>query len=291
MGLRGVEFLPEAKPLAVIPFLRRAQPKELSDPELLDLFQTDPRRAWDRFIDRYADFILSTLHHLGFDYDEAMDRFVFVCEKLSEGGYRRLCQVQFAGQRGDLTPWIRTVVRHLSISWARSVDGRRRLFKSVERLPARERRIFELYFWQGRTPSEIHEQLRAEAQDDLSLAAVLDALGKVFEHLDAHQRWRLASQLARHRPTIPVESPHPESGVVYEPPAREISPEQALLLKERQGRFESALDGLASRDRLILQLRYEEAMSLAEVAQIVRVSPSTVKNSLRASLNSLRASA
>jgi DNA-directed RNA polymerase specialized sigma24 family protein len=39
---------------------------------------------------------------------------------------------------------------------------------------------------------------------------------------------------------------------------------------------------------LILQLRYEEAASLAEVAEMVHVSVGTVKNSLRASLERLR---
>jgi RNA polymerase sigma factor (sigma-70 family) len=274
--------------LAVIPFARRTEPKELSDSELLALFDSDPRGAWRRFIDRYADLILSTLRYLGFDYDEAMDRFVYVCEKLSEDGFRRLREVRFAGHHGEIVPWIRTVVRHLSISWARSVEGRRRLFKSIERLPRFEQRVFELYFWHGASPSEMHGHLRDEQQDDVPLFRVFDALSNVFDHLDVNQRWRLASRLARDRTPVPVGSAHPEFGPGFEPIARETSPEQALLLKEQAIQFECAFESLAPRDRLVLQLRYEEALSLTEVAEVVHVSVSTVKNSVRASLARLR---
>ncbi len=274
--------------MAVIPFLRRQTPEELSDAALLELFRSDPGAAWHPFIERYAGLVLATLRYLGFDHDEAMDRFVYVCEKLTEDGCRRLRQVRFTGREGELVPWIRTVVRNLSISWTRSVDGRRRLFKSIEQLPGREQRVFELYFWHGLSPSEVREHLRVERQKEMAFSEVLDALSTVFEHLDANQLWRLASRLARHRVAVTVESPHPETGRVFEPPASAASPEERLLGKEREERVGSALAALPARDRLVLQLRYEEALSLDEVAEIVHVSVSTVKSSVRASLASLR---
>lgn len=56
----------------------------LSDTELLMLFHRDPQRAWELFIEKYADPLFSYLHNLGFNYDQAMDRFVYICEKLCE---------------------------------------------------------------------------------------------------------------------------------------------------------------------------------------------------------------
>lgn len=55
-----------------------------SDSELLVLFQTNSAKAWRLFIDRYADGMFSLIRSLGFDYDQAMDRFTYVCEKLCE---------------------------------------------------------------------------------------------------------------------------------------------------------------------------------------------------------------
>ena len=275
--------------LALIRFLRRVKPSAGggTDEELLSLFRSDPDRAWDLFIDRYADVILSCLDRLGFDHDQAMDRFVYVCEKLAEADYRRLRTIRFAGRDGELTPWVRTVVKNLSISWAWSVDGRRRLFRSIEELPERERRVFELYFWQGLSPWEVHERLRHEERGDLAYAEVLDALDVVFAHLTANQRWRLMSRLARTR-AVSIDEPDPETGLTLEPKDGEADPERDLMDRERRRLMAAAVADLAPRDRLILQLRYDDALSLAEVAEIVSLSLSTVKSSIRSSLDRLR---
>ena len=276
--------------MAVIRFGRRdrAAPKRCSDEELLGRFAADPEGAWDLFLDRYSGLILSTLYHLGFDHDEAMDRFVYVCEKLCEEDFRRLRSIRFTGREGELTPWLRTVVKRLSVSWAWSVNGRRRLFKSIAELPELEQRVFQLYFWRGLTPSEIHEQLRLEEPAGVRPIEVFDALEVIFSHLSENQRWRLMGQLLRNREPIPIASRQGEDGVGFEPRAGEADPEQVALLSERRQGVASALAELGPRERLILQLRYEEALSLAEVAKVMSLSLSAVKSSVGRSLGRLR---
>lgn len=286
--------------MAVIPFSRQTkaagEPSSekassdtvLSDERLLALFDREAVRAWDLFLDRYAGLVLSTLRHLGFDHDEAMDRFVYICEKLCEHDFRRLRGIRFVGREGELVPWVRTVVRNLSVSWAWSVDGRRRLFRSIAALPDRERRVFELYFWRGLTPSETREHLAVEEQRSVGLIEVLDALEVLFTHLSDNQRWRLMSQLQRHRTPLPIAVDDPAGPMAYEPPDPAADPEQTALHEERRRVMVGALGGLESRERLILQLRYEEALTLAEVAEIVGLSLAAVKRSLRASLDQLR---
>ncbi len=276
--------------MTLIPFPRRKKPsaEDFTDEELLSLFRSRPDDAWDVFIDRYADLILSCLGYLGFDHDQAMDRFVYICEKLCEQDYRRLKGIRYAGRQGELTAWIRTVVKHLAISWAWSVDGRKRLFKSIEALGAREQRIFELFFWRGLTPSQVHGRLRFEEQSDISYAQVLDALEVIFAHLSENQRWRLASRLARTRTALAIGVPDPETGLAFEPADFGAGADERLIYQERRQALGSALDGLAPRERLILQLRFEQALSLGEVAKAVSVSLSTVKSSIRSSLEKLR---
>lgn len=275
--------------MAVIQFFRRRSeiPQKLSDDALLPYFETHPEQAWDRFIERYAEEVLATLRRLGFDHDEAMDRFVYICEKLCEQNFRRLRSIQRTGDRGELTPWVRTVVKNLSVSWAWSVDGRRRLFKSIAELPDLERRVFELYFWGGLSASEVHQQLALEQALELSLLDVLDALEEVFQHLTTQQRWRLMSQLLRHRDPVPIAAPAGDAPS-FEPSSQRPDPEAVLLRQERDGHVNAAIDGLTARDRLILQLRYDEALTLKEVADIMHLSLSTVKGSLRSSLRQLR---
>lgn len=276
--------------MSVIKLFRRSKrgSHETSDSALLALFESDPETAWDLFIDRYSGLMLTTLHHLGFDHDGVMDRFVYLCEKLSEHRFRRLRTIRFAGQRGDLEPWLRTVVQHLSVSWAWSVDGRRRLFKSISKLTPRHQRIFELYFWCGLTPSQVREQLSVEEHLELDLLVVLDALEELFNNLDSHQTWRLMSQLIRHREAVPVADVDSPMANAFEPRDGAADPERSLLQRERRRHVENALADLEPRQRLVLQLRYDDALPLAEVASILGLSLSTVKVVIRQGLDRLR---
>jgi RNA polymerase sigma factor (sigma-70 family) len=263
------------------------------DGELLELFEKRPLEAWDLFLERYAGRILGLLRRQGFDHDEAMDRFVHVCEALSESAFHRLRSVRHLGERGELLPWLRVVVANLSTSWTRSVRGRRRIFRSVRALGTLEQRVFQLYFWHGLPPSEVYERLRTEhvpspAGEPLHPVAVLEALDTVFEHLDAGQLRRLATQLERNRPPLPLDAPEPHTGRPRQLPAPGAGPEEDLLHHELHRTLDDALEALAPRDRLILTLRFEEALGISEVAAIVGKSATTVKTSLRRSLEHLR---
>lgn len=262
----------------------------ISDDELLALFSKEPLRAWQFFLDRYADLLFRHLQRLGFDYDEAMDRFTYVCEKLSENEFRRLKSVRHTGKRGELTPWLRTVVDRLSISWLWSVAGRKRLFRSIEGLSEFAQRVFELHFRKGMTPGEIHEQLRVELQRDVSLAEVFEALETVFARLSPNKIWRLLSQLSRSQGTMSIEGLGDEEGGAawLELAAPEADPEEALLRREESDRAKRLLDRLEVRDRLIIRLRFDDSLATAQIAELLRVDEKEVRASLRASLSFLR---
>ena len=260
---------------------------ELSDAEMLALLRRDPALGWQRFLDRYADFVFRYLQRLGFDYDEAMDRFVYVCEKLRERDCRRLCGVRHLGRDGELIPWLRTVIDRLAINWAWSVEGRERLLRPIEKLPPRDQRVFELYFRGGLTPSEIAERLRAEDPMEVEPLAVFGALERVLGALSQRKRWRLVSRLIRRRGaaslTLCAEGPRR-----WEPADRADHPEDALLRRERDDRLHAALSTLPDRQRLILQLRFEEAMSHREIAAALGLTPRKVGELCRGALQRLR---
>jgi DNA-directed RNA polymerase specialized sigma24 family protein len=258
----------------------------LLDVELLSLFQHEPECAWDLFIKRYADFIFTQLHALGFDYDQAMDRFVYVCEKLSEESFRRLRTVRYAGDKGELTPWLRKVIKNLCINWAWSAEGRRRLFKPIMRLPEREQQIFELYFWRGLSPSEIYEEQRLDGQQDLEYIAVLDSLAKIFSVLNQQSLWSLLCNLARRRGNVSLDE-------IEEVTGREIvddheNPEEILLQKETKEILTRTLDALSTQERLVIQLHFAESLTVKEVAEILHLKEQEVKNSLKTGMNKLR---
>lgn len=260
----------------------------LADGELLTLFQQQPEQAWRVFIDRYADSIFSLIRSLGFDYDQAMDRFVFVCEKFCEKDFRRLKAIKYAGSRGELIPWIRQVVKRLCINWAWSEDGRKRLLKPIARLGPFEQRVFELYFWQGLSPSDIEERLRQEHFPDFEPAAVFDALDQILSQLSEKKLWRLVSNLARARGSVSLDEVDEDSGLSWDIPDAQADPEAQLIQQEQDRILQSALEHLPERQILMLQLRFEHALSTREVAEIIRIEDREVKKLIDISLAELR---
>ncbi len=260
----------------------------ISDDALLELFRRRPRRAWKIFLDRYAERMLGQLRGLGFDRDEAMDRFVFVCERLARNRFARLRRVRATGSRGELVPWLRQVVKNAAIDWGWSQTGRRRLFQSVEGLGEIEQRVFQLHFWTGLGPAAMVERLRVEGHSEISIEQVFDALERVLERLDSGQKWRLLSQLSRRRPAGPVGVGGSEIGA-FEPATNAPDPETELLRAEQARVLAEALSHLPARDRLMFRLRYDDALSLADIAAVVGLGLTTVKASLRKSRAELRA--
>ncbi len=260
----------------------------LTDSELLTLFHKNPQLAWRLFIDRHANAIFSLIRSLGFDYDSAMDRFVFVCEKLSAKDFHRLKTIRYAGSRGDLTPWIRQVVKRLCINWAWSEDGRKRLLKPIARLGPLEQRVFELYFWQGLLPAEIEERLHQEHFPQAEPASVFEALDKIFSSLSEKKLWRLISNLSRFRGPLSLDDFDEDSGQSWDVEDVHADPETNLLQREQDRILQRALQHLPERQVLMLQFRFEHALSLPEIAEIMLIEEREVKKLLDSSLGLLR---
>ena len=264
--------------------MNATQAPDSTDHYILTLFHEYAGRAWTLFVDRYADFILTHLLRIGFDYDQAMDRFVYVCEKLCEDDFRRLKSVRYAGSRGELVPWLRTVVNNLCVNWICSTEGRKRLLKPIARLPELEQQIFQLYFWKALTPSEISEYLRLSGSSTLEVGDILEALERIFACLSTKKLWRLLSNLARRRGTVSLDEVDEDAGTRLDVADERPNPEQLLLARETDAVLRRALDSLLASERLIIQLRYEERMELNDIAKVLGVSASEVKRWLKSGL-------
>jgi RNA polymerase sigma factor (sigma-70 family) len=242
----------------------------LSDSELLELFRQDAPTAWQHFCEKYSDFIYTILRRSGFDYDEAMERFVYVSEKLCEQDFRRLKAIKYAGNDGDLTPWLRQVVKNLCVNWAWSADGRKRLFGFVAEMPPRQQRVFQMYFWQGNTPFEIYENLRLEHDKTVELGDVFDALEEIFLHLSEKKLWRLMSNLNRMRKTLSLDYEDEETGLKLDI-IDENAPNAETILQKKEifQKLKSAFETLSTREKLVVQFRYENTMTIHEIAEML----------------------
>lgn len=269
-------------------FKERDRQIPLSDDDLLVQFQQDPQEAWHAFIGKYADLIFSLLRGMGFDYDQAMDRFVYVCEKLTEKDFRRLKAIQRTGSRGEIVPWLRQVVKRLAINWAWSEEGRRRLLKPIQKLSARDQRVFELYFWQGFSPVSIEERLRLEHFEEVTLSTVFEALDRIHSALSEKKIWRLVSNLLRSQRMLALDDLQGDGSGALEPAAPAPNPEDLFARKEQAQQIRKALATISTRAALMIQLRYDDSATVAEIAAIMNLNESEVRKELQLALTKLR---
>lgn len=218
-----------------------------------ELDRGDTTAAWDLFVARYRRLIFAAIRHYAQDYDDVMDIFARVCEALREDDLRRLrAYDEKSEQHAQFSTWLVTVVRNLTIDWFRRRDGRRRLPAVVERLSARQRRIFEHVFMDGRSHVETYELIREREAPDLTFREFLVELRETYR---AASEGRRGSLLREMHPTPPSE-PAPD----------EPSPAEAA---ERHALLEQALASLSPEDRLAVELYVLEGLPAADVARIV----------------------
>jgi DNA-directed RNA polymerase specialized sigma24 family protein len=257
----------------------------LSDDAVHALILSDPARGWRVFIDQYTPLILGLIRRgCVVDRDEMMEVYVLVCEQLSARGFERL-KSQGAG-RGSLGGWLAVVIRNTIVDWVRSRRGRRRLFHAVEDLPAFDQRVFELYYWDERSPSEIAELLARETEGRPSVAAVFDALGRLHGTLSDRHRADLLALAARGRAPIPIDQTDAPDRI----PDPGADPETAARIDQLNATLESALARLPAEDAAIVRLKYVEGLSNSDVERalgIIGLTPKRlqqIRETLRASL-------
>lgn len=260
----------------------------LSDDALGALIRTDPARGWRSFIDQYTPLLLGLIRRGGLvDRDEAMEVYVQICEQLSARDFERLKSQDAA--RGSLAGWLAVMTRHAIVDWVRSRKGRRRLFQAVEHLPERDRRVFELYYWDERTPGEIAEQLASETSSRADLAGVLDALERLNGVLTDRHRVELLALTTRSRSAVPID----ETDAPDRVPDPSADPETAVRRAQVNECFEKALSSLASEDAAIVRLKFVAGLSNGDVERALGISGLTMKRvqgilaALRTSLEAL----
>jgi DNA-directed RNA polymerase specialized sigma24 family protein len=241
---------------------------ELSDRALQELLADDAERGWRAFIDQYTPTLLGFIRRAGLrERDEALDVYVRVCGHLAENGCQRLKRHDPA--RGALRSWLAVVVRHAAADWVRSRVGRRRLFAAVKALPALEQEVFQLFYWEGRSPAEMSEVLAGRHRRRVALGEVMDALDRVQSALSQRQRAELLSLTVR-AGGLRTWAGDPE-GRPPEPPDTRPDPEAALRRREAERVWAEALARLAPEEAAILRLKFVQGLTHAEIARALHL--------------------
>jgi RNA polymerase sigma factor (sigma-70 family) len=224
------------------------------------------RDAWVEFLKSYSPILYQTARACTSDEDAAADCYLHICEELARNRFRRLLKFKIEGSASFIT-WLRVVARNLCFDWHRSRSGRHRPFKSLQHLSQLEVEVYNCRFNRGFSQEETLQQLKSTFPGvSLSELAVIE--GRLHSSLSSRQHWILSTrkQLAFSRTIAAAGAEGGEQSIdVIDP-----RPDQETFIigRQQQIQLEKCLASLPTDERLILQLRFGEDLSLEEIAHL-----------------------
>lgn len=242
--------------------------------------------AWVEFLERYSPLIRRVIARNVSDSEQAAECLAFVSASLSDDSFRRLHRFRFDGPARFET-WLMAVVANLCHDWRRRQQGRWRAPRSVSRLPELEQHVYHHIFVRGASRGECAASL-APRYPEVSEATIAAISARLFGLLSPEQRWHASTRFhARRQPAHGGSSDGEDPVLRVADPAQ--GPEELAAGTEQQRQLQDALSRLPPEQRLLLRLRYEQGLTLDEVARLARLGdPFRAHRQVRAALEALR---
>jgi RNA polymerase sigma factor (sigma-70 family) len=223
--------------------------------------------AWTEFLRRYASLIMKTAGQFEYEQDRKNDCFLFVSEKLSEGGFKKLLGYR-PRNNVSFRAWLITVTFNLCIDWHRKEFGRATLLPAISALPAFDQLVHRYNFEQGMPREECLQALSVDFPD-VTRQMLSQAISRIHRVLTPRQRWQNSVRLRRKQ----------RSGEMLLKDMENIpSPEQdpSVMAREQQELevLQTAIKALPARQRLLLHFRFHDGLTLKQIAQFVQLGDS-----------------
>ena len=232
---------------------------------LIRLASKDWQQAWLEFLEGYSPLVLQVVHHVETDDDRAEQCFLFVCERLSANDCRRLRRFSPTGP-AEFCTWLRVVVRNLCLDWRRKKYGRPRVFRTVARLGSLDQQVFDCVYERGMSLGATLLLLQG-SHAGLNEEGLSDSLTRIRDSLSSRQMWLLANRRTKFQ-SLERDPAMRGGSAVTEIADPAPSPEALAELAERRSALTRALSRLERNDRLLLQLRYGEGLTLEQVSRL-----------------------
>jgi RNA polymerase sigma factor (sigma-70 family) len=247
------------------------------------LASADRQSAWCAFLNRYSGLIYHVVRTFDRDPDRSGNCFLFVCEQLSADEFRRLRKFRLAG-RATFSTWLCAVARNLCLDWYRKEHGRQRVFGLVARRSTSDQLLFELVFRRGLSVEEAREEI-VHRGIELSFADAEETVCELRRCMSSRQLWLLSTGQ-----TVPESLDSEEEGTfVSEPADPAPDPEALVALRETHEQVSVALGSLNDSDRLLVRLRFQQGLTLQQIAKLVGLkNAQTADRRLREIIDHLR---
>ena len=222
--------------------------------------------AWEAFLRQYSPVLYQAARAHSDDEDDAADCFLHICEQLSRNSFRRLLKFNPDGS-GSFTTWLRVVARNLCFDWHRGHTGRQRPFKSLQRLSQLELEVYDCRFERGLSEEETLQRL-CPIFPDLSPPRLAEVECQIEHSLSSRQRWILSTrQKHTFNANVALLSEEGEDSVNQAADTRSDQ-ESLMAAQQQQTQLKKCVASLPKDERLILQFRFEEDLSLDEIARL-----------------------
>jgi len=258
---------------------------------LLEALQsTNARESWETFLRLYSPVLYHTAQTCSSTEDDAADCYLYICEQLARARFRRLLKFDPKGS-ASFTTWLRVVARNLCFDWHRTQSGRPRPFKSVQRLSPLEMQIYNCRFVRGASQEETMQTLRSSFPG-VSPGELSQIEDQIQRSLSSRQQWILSTR--KHTEPASAVAVAREDG---EPVQLELvdprpDPEAQCADRQQEEQLRRKLTSLPAEERLLVQLRFENDLSLEEIARLCGLGDAQrVHRRLAAILKKLRGAA
>ena len=243
--------------------------------------------AWTEFLRRHSSLILQVARRFESEEERVSDCFLYACAQLSDNDFRRLRSFRPDGP-AQFRTWLVSVVTNLCIDWRRRLSGRLRPVAAIAGLAELDQLVYRLIYVRGMTRGQCLQSLGSR-YPDLTDAKLGEINAKLFALLTPRQRWQLSS---RTRGSISLdELAQPESDEPgFQPEEPGPGPDLLAAFEQERELVEAALAQLPPRQRLLLRLRYQQDLTLEEVARLARIpDPYRAHREIQAAIEALAA--
>lgn len=237
---------------------------EKVDKLLSGLSSNRAAKAWKAFLGTYNALIMQVVFQYENDRDRADECFLFICEKLSDDGFRRLLQFD-SHRNAQFRTWLGLVVSNLCVDWLRKEYGRHRPYQAIAKLPALDRLLFHLRIECGMNRRDCFLALQPN-YPELTEHQFAESLGRLHNALTPVQRWQLS--IRRREAGGAVFDASGDKPAEFEPLEKGPGPETVAQLQQTRETIKRAMSGLSDQQRLLLRLRYQQDLPLKDVARM-----------------------
>lgn len=233
---------------------------------LLARLKCREQSAWEDFLLRHSAVLYQAAEAYTRDQDTIADCFVYVCEQLAKDDFRRLLRFE-PGGAASFTTWLRVVARNLCLDWHRKMYGRFRPFKSLQGFSARELEVFRCRYERNLSRDETLQMLK-QSYPSTTEADLSELEARIERALSPLQRWLLSSRRGS-TPELSVPIAEDDEAGVLDVIDRAPSPEAVALNEQQRSRVRKSLRALSADERLLLKFRFEDELSLEEIARLM----------------------